>query len=62
MYGMFYSMKSLEKLDISNFDASKVTDMGSMFEDVNNLEELILNNINTKNVVNMFYIFAFLTK
>ena len=55
---MFYDMRSLTSLNLSNFDTSKVTDMSSMFWGVSNLITLNLSNFNTSNVTNMSYMFA----
>ena len=50
---MFERCSSLKKLNISNFNTSSVTNMGSMFERCSSLEELILSNFITNNVTNM---------
>ena len=60
---MFYSGYGSEKiqkfleLDLSNFDTSKVTDMGSMFYGTSNLTTLNLSSFDTSNVTNMSYMF-----
>ena len=40
MNGMFYGCTSLTSLDLSNFDTSKVTNMGYMFQSCTNLTSL----------------------
>ena len=58
MRTMFQQCNELISLDLSNFNTSKVTDMGWMFFNCNKLEYLnILNfnikdNCNTKNIIN----------
>ena len=50
---MFYNCKSLESLNISNFDAQNVTDMSGMFYNCYSLASLDLSNFNTQKVTNM---------
>ncbi len=56
---MFFSgdseqkIKNILELDLSNFDTSKVTNMGHMFNGMRNLTTLNLSNFNTSNVTNM---------
>ena len=44
---MFYGLGNIIEIDLSNFDASKVITMGSMFSDCSNLEKIEFGNINT---------------
>ena len=44
---------SLEKLDLSNFNTSNVTDMSSMFQNCSALKKLDLSCFNTNNVKEM---------
>ena len=53
-YGPF---KSILELDLSNFDTSKVTDMGYMFYYMDSLTTLDLSNFDTSQVTNMQYMF-----
>lgn len=50
-------IKNILELDLSNFDTSQVTNMGSMFYDVTNLTSLNLSNFNTSQVTSMRYMF-----
>ena len=45
-------------LDLSNFDASKVTNMSHMFEDISNLTTLNLSNFDTSRVTSMHFMFT----
>ena len=38
---MFYGLKNIIEIDLSNLDTSKVTNMASMFEQCSNLEKII---------------------
>lgn len=58
MVCMFCYCQSLEKLDLSNFDTSNVTDMEDMFWDCRTLKELDLSNFDTSNVTNMLEMFG----
>ena len=49
MSSMFYSCSNLTSLDVSNFDTSKVTDMGGMFYSCSNLTSLDVSNFDTSN-------------
>ena len=55
---MFYKCKRLKSIDLSNFDTSKVTDMGSLFYECSQLIEIKIDNFNTSSVVNMGDIFS----
>ena len=48
----------LEKLDLSFFNTSNVTNMDSMFSHCSSLTDLNLSNFNTLNVTNMNYMFS----
>lgn len=54
---MFKDCKSLRTLDLSNFDTSKATNMGSMFAGCSSLEELDLSNFDTSKVEHMGVMF-----
>jgi len=54
MNGMFAECKELEYLDLSNFDTSKVKNMGVMFYNCYKLKEIKgINKFNTNQVTNM---------
>ena len=50
---MFNSLKNIIKIDLSNFDSSKVTDMYGMFAYCYSLEYVNFNNFQTSRVTNM---------
>ena len=60
---MFYSkygeqeIKNILEIDLSNFDTSKVTNMGRMFSGMSNLIALDLSNFDTSQVTDMRYMF-----
>ena len=54
--GGFYSV--IEKLDLSSFDTSNVTNMSSMFYGCSSLTSLDLSNFNTSSVTNMQSMFS----
>ena len=57
MYGIFYGCSSLESLNLSGWDMSKVEDMRSMFEGCSSLKTLNLSGWDTpnmKSISNMF--------
>jgi surface protein len=54
---MFDWRHDIIEIDLSNFDASKVTNMYRMFSDCINVEKIILGNINTSLVQNMEELF-----
>ena len=56
---MFYGMRSLTSLNLSNFDTSKVTNMQYMFSVTTELTTLDLSSFDTSNVTNMGWMFAF---
>ena len=47
MIVMFNGCSRLTSLDVSKFDTSKVTDMGSMFSECSSLTSLDLSNFDT---------------
>ena len=49
-YGMFYFVENMIEIDLSNFDASKVANMGYMFIGCSNLEKIEFGNINTSSL------------
>jgi len=58
MKNMFYLCGELERLDLSNFDTSNVTNMENMFNKCRKLQEIKgIKNFNTKNVTNMTAMF-----
>ena len=59
---MFYRLICIEKLDVSNFDTSNVTNMGSMFWGCQNITSLDVSNFDTSNVTKMFYMFIYCTR
>ena len=56
--GMFNSFESLESLDLSIFDSSKVTSMSNIFSYSESLASLDLSSFNTSRVTNMSYMFS----
>ena len=61
MYAMFDQTGVIEELNVSNFDTSKVTNMGYMFFSLAKVRELDLTNFDTRNVTNMFGMFEYMT-
>ncbi len=59
--GMFSEMTNLTKLDIGDWDTSKVTNMSNMFANCNNLEDLDIRNFDTSHVTNMGSMFIYCT-
>ena len=57
-YYMFYGQTNLIEVDLSNFDASKVTSMGGMFNGCTNLEKFTSGNINTPLLDTMSAVFS----
>ena len=57
---MFYECKSLNELNLSNFNTNNVINMEYMFCGCSSLQELNLSNFNTSNVYNMNRMFFFL--
>ena len=55
---MFYGMRNLTTLNLSNFDTSQVTNMNYMFYGMRNLTTLNLSNFDTSKVTNMSYMFS----
>ena len=58
MSRMFFGCIELIKLDLSNFNTSKVTNMSQMFGMCHNLKELDVSNFDTSNVTNMGGMFS----
>ena len=54
---MFYDVRSLTSLNLSNFDTSQVTNMQYMFSDMTKLTTLDLSNFDTSKVTDMKYMF-----
>ena len=54
---MFSGLKYIKEVDLSEFDASKVTDMSDMFSHSNNIEIIKFGRINTSSVKDMQYMF-----
>ena len=59
---MFYNLKNIIEVDLSRFDASKVTSMYYMFFHCSNLEKINFGNINTSSLENMRSMFNSCTK
>jgi len=57
MSWMFWDCSSLESIDLSSFDTSKVNDMSSMFNSCSSLESIDLSSFNTSNVNDMSCMF-----
>ncbi len=58
MRGLFVGFFALERIDISSFDTSEITDMDTMFNRCKNLKELDLSGFDTSRVTNMSCMFA----
>ena len=56
---MFYRCKSLNELNLDNFNTNKVTNMNKMFSECSSLIKLNLKNFKTNNVTDMNYMFSF---
>ena len=54
---MFMNLKNIIEIDLSNFDASHVTNMFSMFFNCENLKNIKFGNFNTSSVNNMYQLF-----
>ena len=54
---MFCELTNIKEIDLTYFDASKVTSMNKMFYGCINLEKINFGNINTSSVKNMNYLF-----
>ena len=57
-YYMFYGLTNLIEVDLSDFDASEVTNMNGMFYGCTNLEKITLGNINTNSLVSIIATFS----
>ena len=58
MRGWFSGMSSLESVDLTNLDTSKVTDMSSMFDGCSSLASLDLSSLDTSKVTDMSSMFS----
>ena len=54
---MFRGLSNLIKVDLTKFDASKVTDMSYMFYECIALESIEINEFNTRSLIDMKYMF-----
>ena len=54
---MFFKCSSLESIDLSSFDSTKVENMTKMFYNCSSLNSINLSSISTTNVKNMTYMF-----
>ena len=54
---MFFGCSDITEIDLSNFDTSNVTYMGSMFSGCSSLSSLNLSNFNTSKVTSMSFMF-----
>ena len=57
MEKMFYGLRNLKKIDVSNWDTSNVTDMSGMFSGTK-IESINLEKWNTSNVENLSFLFS----
>ena len=55
---MFYKLNNIKEIDLSEFDASSVTNMASMLSECGKLQRVIFGNINTSSVRNMNNLFS----
>ena len=55
---LFSNNSSLENIDLSNFDTSKVTSMQQMFANMVQLKKLDLSSFDTSKVTNMSWMFS----
>ena len=56
---MFYNCQVLTSIDVSGFDTSKVTNMGSMFHECRALTSLDVSGFDTANVTSMYGMFRY---
>ena len=56
---MFYSCDTLEKLNVSSFDTSLVTDISFAFPNLNSISSLDVSHFKTDEVIKMTEIFSF---
>ena len=61
-YKMFYELKKIIEVDLSNFDFSKVNDISYMFYSCSNLEKVNFSNLNTFSLTKMSYLFNYCSK
>jgi surface protein len=57
LWNLFCDNKYITSVDLSNFDASKVVNMGYMFTSCTSLASLNLSNLDTSNVTDMSFMF-----
>ena len=55
---LFGEIKSLTKINLSNFNTNETIIMAKMFYDCSSLKEINLSNFNTNNVINMWSMFS----
>ena len=55
---MFYNLKNVEELDLSNFNTENVKSMAYMFSGMNKLKNIDITNFNTENVADMQGMFS----
>ena len=55
---MFSQVPNIKTIDLSNFDLSLVTDMGSFFENCGQVEFINFRNGDARNVENMDWMFS----
>ena len=55
---LFWGLKNILSIDLSNFDSSKLITMNRMFFDCFNLISLDLSKLNTSSVIDMNYMFS----
>ena len=56
---MFFDCMYIRKLDLSEFNTKRITNMSCMFYNCKYLKNIDLSNFNTKNVKNMSYMFGY---
>ena len=54
---MFKELRSITKINLTNFDSSQVTDMSNMFRACSSLKSIDFSNIDTKSVTDFGYMF-----
>ena len=61
-FKMFYKVPRIKTIDLSHFDLSLVTDMGSFFDNCYQLQYINLSNGDARNVENMNWMFSYDTE
>ena len=56
---LFYNVKKLKSIDLSNFNTQNVTNLSGMFAYCSSLSNINLSNFNTQNVTNLSNMFAY---